>query len=133
MHIMSEDLKLTDLISNWLAEHMPEWKVRVPKEDDDLWYPREATGIIEYGDGLTFTAAYIYQTKIEFVYNYGSSSGLKTKSKSSMDRGLVLDAHHENFLPLLSNRLYMMGQGFKAALESRERNRRLNDNTGISN
>ena len=113
---------------------MPEWKVRTPKEgdDQDFWYPRTATGIIEYGGDLAYTAAYIYPTKIEFVYNYGSSGSLKTSGKSSMERGLVLDAHCDNFLPLLSNRLYMMGLGFKTAIESRERNRRHTDNTGVS-
>jgi hypothetical protein len=135
----SENLELTDLISNWLSEHMPEWRVSVPKHSDDPldpdepWYPKESIGHIEYYDGIAYIAAYIYPTKVEFVYNYGSSSSLKTKDKSSMDRGLVLDAHCENFLPLLSNRLYMMGLGFKAAVESRERNKRLANNQGIPN
>lgn len=137
---MSENLELTDLISNWLSEHMPEWKVIRPEKDEygnfidfECWHPREAIGIITYQDGLAYMAAFIYPTKVEFVYNYGSSSSTKTKDKSSMDRGLVLDAHCENFLPLLSNRLYMMGLGFKAAVESRERNKRLANNQGIPN
>lgn len=140
---MSKNLELTDLISNWLSEHMPEWKVVVPKKDElgnhideqwpDYWHPKESIGLITYDDGLAYMAAFIYPTKVEFVYNYGSSSSTKTKTKSSMDRGLVLDAHCENFLPLLSNRLYMMGLGFKAAVESRERNRRHSDNQRIPN
>lgn len=141
MH-MSENLELTDLIRNWLSEHMPEWKVIIPKKDElgnhlveywaeEYWYPKDAIGAISYVGEFTYMSAFIYSTKVEFVYNYGSSSGIKTKNKSPMDRGLVLDAHMENFLPLLSNRLYMMGLGFKTAIESRERNKRHSDNQGV--
>lgn len=128
------DLALTDLISNWLCENMPEWKVVVPSKDEeenDFWYPRDSIGCITYQDGIHYTVAHIYPTRVEFIYNYGSSSGLDTQDKGVMERGLILDAHSTNFLPLLSNRLYMMGRGFKAAVDTRERNRHTN-NPGVS-
>lgn len=120
-------LNLANLIRDWLRDNdITDWKVIKPNQFN--WAPKGAIGIIRYNSHLVYECVYIYDTKVEFAHNYGSHSGLKTKTKPPMDRGLIIDACSENFMALLSNRLYMLGLGFEKALESRERNQRNSDN-----
>lgn len=126
---------LVDIISNWLSEQMPEWIVERPHVGDPgacppdkiPWCPPGSIGVISYKD-LSYQHVWIYDDKVEFIYNYGSSSDIKSMDKSPMDRGMTLHAHIENFLPLLSNRLYMAGLGYKKAWEAREYNKHRTDN-----
>ena len=114
-------MDLTNLIRDWLRDNnMSDWAVVRPNQFN--WAPRGAIGIIKYNSHLIYECVYIYDAKVEFSSNNGSHGGLKTKDKSPRDRGLVIEACHENFMPLLSNRLYMLGLGFRKALEARERN-----------
>ena len=97
-------MNLITIIKNWLADQMPEWRVVVNDQ------PNSIHGYIEY-TGLSYTVAYIYDTKV--IWN----AGLTNQREE-----LILEAHEDNFLPLLSNRLHMSSLGFRKAYESRKLN-----------
>lgn len=103
---------LATIISRWLKDQNSEWKVVVP--NDKIWAPNGVSGIIIYKLKI-FAIAYIYDTKVTV---FGLSP-----SYIAQNQDTVLDAHLENFFPLLSNRLHVAGIGFKKAYESRERNK----------
>jgi hypothetical protein len=95
---MPEQPGLTDLIRFWLSEHAPNWVVQLHE------WPKGAVAALHFkGFGPQVT---IYEDKVIF-------------DSVNDKRPLEVMAANPRLFDLLSNRLYILEQGFQKALESR--------------